>query len=282
MFTQKESKALQGIQEKLGEGIDPPWATCLDKLQAIKKAQFPRSFFWVNQVKDNKVLHHFGLDKELGYLKNIQLTPEFLLGTMHPNQRPILVKQIIAIFNLVLKYPADFNNGTYRYSCKRAFRDGKGKYWLVDQTSEVLQTDDKGQIATNFNWFHILGAYKGQPLATEIFHNKQSTKKTTIPIETIQQEFDEYKANLLQDLGFTKVQRLVIEGIATTIRLKQPIEKVNTIIAIDLGKSVRTIQGHRRKLLQVGRTVFPLNNFTDAIDVVRHLMAHDLVKKPTA
>lgn len=280
-FTQKESKELQAIQAKIGEGVNPSWAICLDKINLLKQAQFPRSFFWVNRVKDNKVLHHFGLDKELDYLKNISLTPELLLGTMHPNQRPILVKQIIAIFKLVLKYSNDFNNGTYLYSCKRAFRDGKGQFWLVDQTSEVLQTDENGHIATNFNWFHILGKYKGEPLATEIFFNKQSTKKVITPLRIIQREFDNHKASLLQDLGFTKMQRLVVEDMAQLIRLKRPEKNINTTIAKHLGITVRTIQGHRTKLLQLGRTIFPLNNFKDAIDVVRHLMAHDLVRKTT-
>ena len=278
-FTNKESKGLQNIQARLGVGIFPSWTVCLEKMQALKKTNFPRSFFWANQVKDNKILYHAGLDKELAYDKNIELTPEFLLGTMHPNQRSILIQQIIAVFNLVLKYPKDFNNRTYLYGAKRAFKDGNDKYWLVYQTSEVLQWDNKEQIATNFNWFHILGAYKGEPLETEIFHNKQTTQKAIIPLTTVQKEFDDYKAKLLGELGFTTKQQTVIELMAIHLRTGESENLFNQKIATDLKLSIRTIQGHRTKILQLGKIIFPLNTFKDAIDVVRHLMVQDLIKK---
>ena len=276
-FTNKEIHGLMTIQQQIDEELNPSWETCLKELAQLKKAQFPRSFFWVNRVKDNFVLFHYSLDIELGYGKNSQLTSEFLIGTMHPNQRPILIKQIIAIYNLVLKYPDDFNNSIYLYGCKRAFKDSQGQFWLVYQTSKVLQTDGNGKIASNLNWFHILGKYKGQPLETEIFRNRQVLEKPKIPLDKIQNEFEKLKAHILKDLGFTKHQRRILELIATSIRLDHPIKMVNQSIAENMEISLRTVEGHRNKVVQLGRTIFPMNTFKDAVDVVLHLIAHDLV-----
>lgn len=52
---------------------------------------------------------------------------------------------------------------------------------------------------------------------------------------------------------------------------------MNGMLASNLGISVRTVEGHRQKILTLGRKIFPLNTFKDAVDVVAHLMAHDIV-----
>lgn len=276
-YTTRELKALENIQHQLGNDNKPKWDTCLIELNRLKVTTLPRTFFWTNRLKTNRIPFHYGLDVEMGYKATKKWTDELLLTTMHPNQRYFLVKQILALYQLILKHTTDFNQGIYYFGCKRAFKDAKGTYWLVAQSSKVLQWDEHNNAATLLNWGHILGRYNGEPLITEIFINRQNAKLPKSNILSVQSEFKKFKVPTLLELGFTPKQQQVINLIAVGISKKMEASELKKMMATNMEISERSVSGHRANILKLGKNIFPLNSFETAVDVIRYLLAQDLV-----
>ncbi len=276
-YIKRELAAFKNIRDQLGDNYHPNWTACLIDLRRLEITALPRTFFWVNDFKTNTIPFQYGLDTEMGYPYTKNWTEKMLLSTIHLNQRLLLIKQRIALYQLMLKYASDFNRGIYYFGGKRAFKDYKGNYWLVAQSSKVLQWDENNKAITIFNWFHILGTYKGEPLTMEIFANQQNKKRPISNIKIIQQEFNQLKVPTLLELGFTPKQQQVITLIAIGIAKKLDASNLKKRVATNMKISERSVSGHRAKILKIGKSIFPLNTFETAVDVIRYLIAQDII-----
>lgn len=138
-------------------------------------------------------------------------------------------------------------------------------YWAGHATIEPCWDTNNNQISAFLIWVQITGEYNGQPFTGSFFPQKEDRNQ--------RQAF-----NLNQVLG--KMRWSILKGMRLSAKQYQQIllmisEQDRLKIAKTLGISIRTMEGHRNAILQIGRTYFPSRSFRTAQDFIEYLQLYD-------
>ena len=195
----------------------------------------------------------------LGYPDDWLFTVSDTLARCHENQRRLLHYQTESVYRVFAEKPHLIKGKKVTYCNIRTFRDAHGVYWRVHQASSPAQYDARGQLVRYLSYYTLLGKYNGEPFETEIYTDPRFPKEE----QELMRELQRIKQGWLAGLGFSPKEEAVIRLMAVTDSKKD--------IAESMDIHPRTVDKHRLSILEKGRDIFPLNDFSTAQDVVRYL-----------
>ena len=229
----------------------------------------PMSFVYIFDFKQMKVIKSKGL-KLLGYPDDAEFSHGEMTEMMHENQRKVLSIQALFLASILSKYHSDLTkSGSIIFTNLRAYKDALNKEWLGCQTTEYFQTDDNYNLIRYISWVHIIGKYNGEPVQTR-FYVRNNLDDHPIA-KRINKEVANLRLEVFEKLGFNKKQREIIEQMNIAGNTN---DKILETLSIN---SKRSLDYHRRKILEKGREIFPLNDFRSASDVVEYLAEQNII-----
>lgn len=256
---------MKKINEQLGEPVNPSWKEQFAYWKKRIETFVPRGFMYVFDIDKERTILSYGLSS-IGYMDNKELTAFDILGLVHENHRLLLSYQVYRIHEVMLELKYKDIGFDYYSAGARAIKDVDGNYWLTYYTSEPFQFDVSGTQVRHLTWFHILSPYKGEPLYLDFFH--KDGKKNHAPLSRMQDALDDIREKQLQYLGFTDRHLEIIKH----HQVLTPPNEIARLLRI----SKRTLEGHNRSILRIGKECFPKTKFNNYKDVVAYLTKQDL------
>jgi hypothetical protein len=244
--------------EYLGEPIDPSWGDVQQKWLEQCRHRPPRTFMQIFDAREGRSVRSrgFGL---LGYRDDREFSTRELLSMTHVNQQRLLAFQTERVYRVFAEKPHLIKGKMVVYCNLRSFRDASGQYWRVHQASVPVQYDAEGRLVRYQSFYRIVGRYQGEPFETEIYTDPRFPEEERLLLA----ELRRIKQEVLQGLGFSPREEEVIRFMAAG--------SSGTAMAETMDINRRTVDKHRRNILDKGRLAFPLNDFGTAADVVRYL-----------
>ncbi|HMO41121.1 MAG TPA: LuxR C-terminal-related transcriptional regulator [Saprospiraceae bacterium] len=242
----------------LGEAIDPPWSEVRQRWLKAVVHRPPRTVLQLFDAREGCTVRSSGFSL-LGYADDREFNTRELLQKTHENQRSLLHYQTERVYQVFVDKPELIKGKGVVYCNMRSFMDAKGEFWRVHQASVPMQFDYAGRLVRYLSYYRIIGKYNGEPFETDIFTDARFPEEERLLKAALKQ----IKRDLLQGLGFTLRQ----EEIIRLILKKHSRKDIAEVLKID----PRTVDKHRQAILEKGREIFPLNQFSKADDVVVYL-----------
>lgn len=242
----------------LGEPVDPPWSEVQKKWDAACRSREPRTFLQLFDAREGRTVRTAGLHL-LGYEDGREFNTAQLLQLTHENQRMLLHYQTSMVYRVFAERPELIYGKDVVYCNIRSFMDAAGQFWRVHQVSVPAQYDQICRLVRYLSYYRILGKYNGEPFETDIYTSPKFPEEGRL----LMLELKRIKDEALQGLGFTQKEEDVIRLMAANCS--------RAAIAETMNITPRTVDKHRLNILEKGRLFFPLNDFSQAADVVRYL-----------
>lgn len=242
----------------LGKPVDPPWNEVQKRWENARRNRNPRTFLQLFDAREGRTLRTDGLHL-LGYESGQEFNTAQLLQLTHENQRMLLQYQTYMVYRVFAEKPELIYGKEVVYCNIRSFKDVAGQFWRVHQVSEPVQFDQAGRLVRYMSYYRILGKYNGEPFETDIYTSPKFPEEG----RRLMLELKRIKDEALQGLGFTQKEEEVIRLMASN--------SSRTAIAETMDITPRTVDKHRLSILEKGRLLFPLNDFSQAVHVVRYL-----------
>jgi len=224
----------------------------------------PRTMLLLMDVAQARAVLSCGMET-LGYAPGWLPGIDDIRRITHENQRRLLSVHTHSVLKTLSERP-DLLNGRKVIFCNiRGLRDQAGQYWRVHQSSVPAQFDEQGRMATYISYYTVLGPYQGEPFETAVYPDPRFPGDA----QRLQQALNKIKSGILENLGFSRRQEELIQLMAQGASAKD--------IGATMRITDRTVDKHRLGVLQKGRDLFPLNDFTQAADVVVFLKKQGLV-----
>lgn len=250
------------FQEKVGEGIYPSNKEVAEFWDAVSNPLPPRTYMYIFQIKEDITYRSKGLSL-LGLPDAFLFSSDKILGITHVNQRQLVVFQTLRLHETFINHPELIRDKGVVYCTSRGVQNfaEKDSYFLVHQIGYPVQYDANGHVTKYFSSYRILGDYKGEALATEVFTDPQYPNEQAALREILSQ----IKQDMLAALKFTKTEQRIIEqfGIDVNLTAKQ--------IAEIEASEVKTIRNHFNSINRKAKEAFPLNDFQNVKDIVKYL-----------
>jgi hypothetical protein len=248
----------------LGEPVDPPWSEVHQNWLEQCRHRPPRTFMQIFDAREGRSVRSRGFSL-LGYRDDREFNTRELLSMTHGNQQRLLAYQTERVYRGFAEKPQLIKGKKVVYCNLRSFRDTGGQYWRVHQASVPVQYDAAGRLVRYQSFYRIVGKYQGEPFETEIYTDPTFPEEERLLLA----ELRRIKQEVLQGLGFSPREEQLIRLMAAG--------SSSAAAAETMGINRRTIDKHRRNILDKGRLAFPLNDFATAADVVRYLVRQWLV-----
>jgi DNA-binding CsgD family transcriptional regulator len=252
------------ISERLGSPVDPPWEEVKAKWDGMCRFSPPRTFMFVVDIKKDGMLLSNGMSL-LGFPDNKEFSSSAFSELVHVNQRLMMLYQTLCVHEIFFTHPQLIKGKDVVYCTSRGIRDVNDKYWLCYQTATPLQYDENDIMVRYLSSYKILGEYHGEAFGTEIYTSPKFPREQ----KDLNRLVAEIKANMINALGFSRLQKQVVEYMAIKLSSSE--------IAKQLEISKRTLEKHRKNILDQARTSFPLNSFNSAADVVDYLVKQKII-----
>lgn len=224
----------------------------------------PRTMLLLIDVAQARAVLSCGMEA-LGYAPAWLPAIDDIRRITHENQRRLVSVHTHSVLKMLSERPDLLNGRKVTFCNIRGLRDAAGQYWRIHQSSVPARFDEQGRMATYMSYYTILGPYQGEPFETAVYPDPRFPGDA----QRLQQALNKIKSGILENLGFSRRQEELIQLMAQGASAKD--------IAATMRITDRTVDKHRLGLLQKGRDLFPLNDFTQAADVVSFLKKQGLV-----
>lgn len=233
----------------------------ISDLNELDKNKYPRSFNYAVDMVHDKIIWN-SKSEFLAFQNSTNITSSDFIKNYHDNHRLILSYQALRIHELFLDYKDDICSKIY-YISKRALSDKNGKYWCVHSIGSPLQQDENGFWISYFLRLILISEYKGEGIENEFYYEGKESEKYSETIRKLNLKLEGIKAETFELLGFNvrreEILKLLAEGIS------------KSDIAESFKVGTDAISWHNRRILERGRELFPINNFSTAKDVADYL-----------
>ncbi len=253
------------INELVGEPTDPSSGEVMNLWKSKIQSPPLRTIQYIIDVKLNRMILARGMSL-LGFRDDMTFSGLEFMNLFHENQRLLLIYQTLSIYEIFLSDPDLIKRSNPIYCTSRGMKDKSGNYWLVHQTATPIQYDEKGHVVKYYNEYRVLGKYRGEALETNIYTSPELVQEQ----RQLNIKMDGIKSRMIHVLGFTLKTGIILESMARGTSKKDMLELIEA-------KSTRTIDYHRRKILDAGKEAFPLNDFRSASDVVDYLVRQKII-----
>ena len=265
-FQKHYQKVRERIDTTIGEGVSPSnkklsewWNNKIEYLD-------PNTFVYIYDLKANSVYRSAGfsiLGKPDSWTFN---SPEYV-ALFHENQQLMIPYKSLMLFELLLEHHQLIKESELIFSSNRGIKGANGEYLLVNQSASSIQFDENGYTTKYFNSYRVVGPYNGEPFTSIVYSTKPNTKIDKI-LDDIKKK---NRHNILEIMGFSKKEQLVIKAIADNQDLKA--KEIGDL----LDKAAKTVKNHQANIFNKAKELFPLNDFQNARDVVKYLKLQDIV-----
>lgn len=265
-FRNEKRIAKKMAQQLLGEPVNPDWGNRLEYWELRKKANMPRSFMYVFDLKTDRCILSHGMSF-MGYDDNGLLTSSQILDAVHEDHRELFEFQAYRVHQALFSLTYDQISFDYYSRGVHAVNDVKGKPWLTTYTSEVFQYDENGIACRYLSWCNVLSPYRGEPLYVNIFHKTNNPDKAIMA--RIQEQLDKIQEDQLGVIGFTEEHIEVLRLLSLGNSVKEVAEILNLSVA---AINKRTL-GARK----VAKLAFLRTDFRNNSDLVNYLVKQELI-----
>ena len=253
-------KVYAEINEVVGEPTNPSPKEIINLWKSKIQSPPLRTIQYIIDVKLNRMILARGMSL-LGFTDDMTFSGLEFMNLFHENQRLLLIYQTLSLYEIFLNSPDLIKRSNPVYCTSRGMKDKAGEYWLVHQTATPIQYDKKDHVVKYYNEYRVLGKYRGEALETNIYTTPELAEEQ----RQLNIKMDGIKAGMINILGLSLKTKIVLEQMA----IGTPNEEILELLE---SKSKKTLNYHRRKILDAGKTIFPLNDFRYASDVVNYLV----------
>lgn len=248
------------LRSQLGDPVWPSLQECKEKFDALSADD---SFFWVFNLKENRVTFHKGIYECLGYpFETASLTG--LTKFIPEAYKDLHFAQVVAAYQALSYYEKieDLKEGLIRYCTNIICLDANGNEVHAYQTSYPFQFDENNRVVSNISWYHIKqdarnsSAFQGGRFIVD----RNLKDSMSEDLEALNSLLVKSKIQLIDNYPFTEMEQKLIRVLYKYLHRNDIKEKEkNQEIAKALNRSHRTIQKHRDNIMRKGKEFFGIN-----------------------
>ena len=282
-LTTKQRKEFNELRAKLREPDFPSLEECQ---KILNERNSKNSFYWVYNLKEDRVVLRKGIEKYLGYPPDFELGLEIMSTRIPENRRNLYNAQVIAAYKVAVEYEPKENlhKGLIYFEGNKILLDRNDNELYTYQCVEPLQFDSNGNMVSNLSWYHIKEGYKnsrefqGGRFVTDSrikrleLLDKLKASNNIEQIKNLQEsqsKLVKYKIELIEGFPFTHQEQLIISKLAVYIGHNLSEDQKNREVAelLKINPNTTTKRNHRNHIKRKAREFFGMNfpSFNDLL-----------------
>lgn len=250
-----QSTLLVKYMASFGQACNPSNEVCKSYLDDLQNNLDIDNFFWVVNLKEQRIERTVGVCKHLGYSDNPakdsnRLTLYDIYHFVHEDMQEIIQAQRrTALPHLFEKLKGKIKplSNDYIYQVIVAFEKKDGKSILVKQKSKAFQLDKDGNMISYISQHVVIRDYKKETPSVEIIIDKERDHSL--------EELVEIGAQKFITLPFTSTQKAILKVMADYYELEKEDEMLSNkeetnLINQKLGKTLKesTIKVYKKDI----------------------------------
>lgn len=263
----KERQEFIGNYTKLfGNPVQPDLEECQRHFNTHKN--FPDTFGWVLNLKEQTVMDKYGVFNYLGYT-NINFNN--ILTIVHPDYVNTYIRRGFLIYKIISDNIHIVEFAKHRFSCLIPLRKSNGNYMLVKQTSYPYRFDKDNNMVEQFNFFYVV-SQKFKPERYNSFEFEIYFENIRSE-ELIKELSDKFKVLTInsKEYNFSARERELFKCFVYS-----DAEVLNDVAGI-MGLKTDTVKSYSKNAFTKGKKLFPQGTFTNTRELALFLDEANLI-----